>query len=223
MNDAIHPLWLIAASLAFSTVPLVIGVCTAYLKVSVVLGMLKSGIGAQQVPGILLVMSLSLALTGYVMGPVIEETIFAARSIKIPTFSKVPEFGSLDSLKPLVAPWRDFMSKHAGERELAALSALSEKTSDRKEEELVSHGRDDLRVLLPAFMLTELKEAFSMGFVLLLPFLVVDLVVANVLAGMGMFMVSPAMISLPLKLLLFVVSDGWLLLSRSLIVSYGNA
>ena len=120
-------------------------------------------------------------------------------------------------------PWLKFMADHTGSREIRSLTQLNAepKSGDEIPQEILrTEVINHPRILIPAFMLTELKQAFAMGFVLLLPFLVIDLIVANVLAGLGMFMVSPSMISLPLKLLLFVVSDGWILLSRGLILSY---
>ena len=212
-----HPFWIILATLVIALMPIVVGVATSYIKVTVVLGLLKSGIGAQQVPGTVVVMALACAITMYVMGPTIDETVTRARGINFEALAREPSTENIRALGPLLEPWKNFMESHVGERERQAFTALrsSDKSGSSSEGELLS-----MRELVPAFVLSELKESFAMGFVLLLPFLVIDLIVANVLAGMGMFMVSPAMISLPLKLILFVVADGWLLLTRGLIVSY---
>jgi len=147
---------------------------------------------------------------------VLSSSLEASRSIKF-SLKTLPTLPSLETWKPVLEPWEAFLMKHAGERELRVLQEISPPKSAQQS---LEKRPMDLRSLLTAFILTELKEGFAMGFVLLLPFLVIDLIVSNVLAGMGMFMVSPTLISLPLKLLLFVVSDGWLLLSRSLILSY---
>ncbi len=222
-----NPYWLVFFSLLFAIVPVLIGVCTSYLKISVVLGMLKSGLGTQHTPSNLIVMSLSIALSIFVMAPVIEESIKAIDASEGVSLNNPPELKSIDKFQPIIKPWKTFMQTHAGEREVATfldiekeLSAkkIKEETEDTKAEQEVKEL--DLRILIPAFLLTEIKEAFAMGFLLLLPFLVIDLIVANVLAGMGMYMLSPVMISLPLKLLFFVLSDGWLLLCKSLVMSY---
>lgn len=223
--SAFNPYWLVIFSLLFAIVPVLIGVCTSYLKISVVLGMLKSGLGTQHTPSNLIVMSLSIALSIFVMAPVIEESINAIDASEGVSLNNPPELKSIDKFQPIIKPWKTFMQTHAGEREVATfldiekeLSAKKNKTDDAKTEQEVKEL--DLRILIPAFLLTEIKEAFAMGFLLLLPFLVIDLIVANVLAGMGMYMLSPVMISLPLKLLFFVLSDGWLLLCKSLVMSY---
>jgi type III secretory pathway component EscR len=234
----LNPFWLILLTALLALIPVMIGLVTSYVKVSVVLGMLRSGLGAQQVPGNLVVMAVSLAITFYVMSPVVLETAELAEQINFSIVLKNPSIESLEKLAPLFEPWREFMRKHAGQRELKALgemrvSALADLPGlkggnppavvQAPSNAVSKNLQEDppLRVLLIAFVLTELKEAFAMGFVLILPFLVIDLIVANLLAGLGMFMVSPLLISLPLKLILFVVSDGWVLLTRGLINSYG--
>lgn len=238
--DTLHPTWLIVGSVVLAVVPMLVGLATSYTKMSIVFGMLRSGLGAQQVPSALVVMALSLALSVYVMAPVAEESFRVASGINLSLGGNAPTLSELQRFQPLLDPWRAFMQKHAGERELKVLLELSSTThskgaptdgaavlpsQDSVEQppaEAVAQRTDasSLRVLLPAFILTEVKEAFAMAFVLLLPFLAIDLIVSNILAGMGMMMVSPTMISLPLKLILFVVSDGWLLLSKGLIFSY---
>jgi type III secretion protein R len=218
--DSIHPYWLIVVSLTLSMLPILVGLCSAYLKVSVVLGLLRSGLGAQQVPSGMLIMALSAALSAYIMAPVCTKTYELAQKLDLSQTRAAPQMNVLVQMAPLLEPWREFLLAHCGERELRMLSSPSgaEAAVSSEGKAVVKH---DLYVVIPAFVLSEIKEAFAMGFVLLLPFLIIDLIVANVLAGMGMMMVSPAMISLPLKLLLFVAADGWLLLSRSLILSYG--
>jgi type III secretory pathway component EscR len=218
-STPLNPYWLILASFLFSLVPLFIGACTCYLKVSIVFSMLRSGIGTQQLPSAMLVMILSFVITGYVMSPVMEESFAKLQGIRINLNSVSLETLS-DTLKPAGVPWMEFMASHAGQREVEVLSGISGKNDKSvfSQSELLTRPK----ILLPAFVLTELKQAFAMGFVLLLPFLVVDLIVANILAGLGMFMVNPSILSLPVKLLLFIYADGWLLLSKSLISSYGS-
>ncbi len=239
--DTIHPTWLIFGSVVLAIVPMLVGLATSYTKMSIVFGMLRSGLGAQQVPSALVVMALSLALSVYVMAPVAEESYRIASGINLSLGASAPTLAELQRFQPLLDPWREFMKKHAGEREVAVLVSLSTVSTESgvpragagvsqegnpglasatAVEASLASSATSIRILLPAFILTEVKEAFAMAFVLLLPFLAIDLIVSNILAGMGMMMVSPTMISLPLKLILFVVSDGWLLLSKGLIFSY---
>lgn len=239
--DTFHPIWFIVITGAIALTPIFIGLVTSYVKVSVVLGMLRSGLGAQQVPSGMVVMAMSLAMTFYIMAPVFNQVAEIAQTIDFGATNARPTVESLQRMAPLFDPWKAFMLEHAGKREIAALNGLTDEWKSKQSKEGGSPESAEpptteestlpppeapekeavsLRVLLPAFVMSELKEAFAMGFVLLLPFLVVDLVVANILVGMGMFMVSPVMIALPLKLILFVVSDGWLLLTKGLIHSY---
>jgi flagellar biosynthesis protein FliP len=242
-----HPMWLILASGIVALVPVLVGLMTSYVKVSIVLGMLKSALGTQQVPGNLVVMALSIAMSLFIMGPVFEESGRKAAAVDFESLLAEPNIGKVKELQVIAEPWHEFMLQHAGKRELQALSELGQlhEQAALQSEATVEPSADipsavvstaiqvesensktsqvaavSWRILLPAYVLTELKEAFAMGFVLLLPFVVIDLIVANILVGMGMFMVSPVLITLPLKLILFVVSDGWMLLTRGLIQSY---
>lgn len=207
------PFFLLFASLALGLVPLLAGVASSYLKVSVVLGMLRSGLGAQQVPGTMVTMSLAIAITLAVMAPVISKSVDALNTVDSQKLSKADLHTILEISTPIFQPWRQFMLEHSGEHELTVMQSTMRT-------EIVRDQEVELRALIPAFVLSELKQGFAMGFIVLLPFLVIDLVVANLLVGMGMMMVSPVMVSLPLKLLLFVLSDGWILLTRGLIESY---
>lgn len=212
----IHPLWLVVFTLGVAIVPLLAGVATSYIKVSIVFSMLRNGLGAQQLPSGLVVMVLSLALTLYVMSPVFSRSLEIAAQLDPRTLLNAP---GLEGLKPLagaVEPWREFMERHSGQREVETLRRLAGGSAELER----PSERVSLNVIIPAFVMTELKEGFAMGFSLLLPLLVIDLIVANILSGLGMFMVSPLLISLPLKLLLFTLCDGWLLISQALINSY---
>lgn len=226
----LHPGWFVILAMLLALVPVVLGLFTAYLKVSVVLGLVRSALGTQHTPSGVVVLALSLSITAYAMAPVLEEC--AARlpkeSLQDLTLEQIVARG-VHFADPLV----DFVRTHAGEREVRLLTELRERAPENERgvseaprasqsvREPLATDDVPLSVLLPAFVLTELKEAFAMGFVLLLPFLVIDLIVANLLVGMGMAMVSPIMVSLPLKILLLVVTDGWLLITRGLIQSYG--
>jgi type III secretion protein R len=223
---ALNPAWYVGFTAVLALLPLILGTLTSYIKISVVLGMMRSGLGAQQVPGNLVIAALAIALSGFVMAPVFEESLRNAEkvsnSVALPQAGEIPNLAMLTKLQPLVEPWRAFLEKHAGAREKLALQKLAVNETPSKNQVATTEAPTPLRILFPAFILSELKEAFAMGFVLLLPFLIIDLVVANILAGMGMYMVSPVMISLPLKLILFVTVDGWILLTRGLVHSYGG-
>ena len=237
------PLWLVALAFGFSLVPIVIGVSTSYLKISIVLGMLRQGLGAQTVPGNLVIMALSLGLSLLVMAPVVENCSANLMAALPQNMKEAPTKKNFEEIAKALIPWRDFLETHSGEREVVFVRNLTKLSSVKKEQVALASGiktealektgtgievkqEPDRRLngfeLLLSFLLTELKEAFSMGFVLLLPFLVIDLVVSNLLVALGMFMVTPAMITLPLKLIVFVLCDGWMLLSKGLVVSYGT-
>jgi type III secretory pathway component EscR len=228
VSEMIHPSWLIAGSLALALVPIILGTTTSYLKISVALGVLRNGFGAQQVPSNAIVMVLSLVLSLFVMQSTIEETVKKIEGVEPLSQTQVPTFATLSRYAEVFSPWRHFMREHVGERELSVLATLAARHTQVHEtqakENPADNGNGDpeerLSILLPAFVLSELKSGLIIGFVLLVPFLVVDLIVANVLAGLGLYMMSPTIISLPLKLLLFVSIDGWLLISRGIIASY---
>jgi len=219
MTGSLNPLWLVVAAVIIAFIPILAGLVTSYIKVSVVLGLLRSGLGAQQVPGNVVIMALSLAITLFVMSPVMTQSGKLLEAYDFSALMKNPSFQALTDAAPVLEPWREFLEKHAGLREREMLLGLSQSEAQQEEPQKL---KSSFKILIPAFVLSEIKQAFAMGFVLLLPFLVIDLIVANILAGMGMMMVSPLIISLPLKLVLFVVSDGWLLLTKGLINSYGG-
>ena len=242
----IHPWWLIILSLSISLLPMLMGMASAYIKMSIVLNLLRSGFGAQGVPSGLVIMALSTALTCLVMGPVLEESLTKAENIDLATLEKSPNKKLLEQISPVLEPWKTFLEKHAGEREIQVLletrqagkvvATEQKTTADTQAADVLATEKPAAEVtdktenstagsfgiLLPAFLLTELREAFAMGFALLIPFLALDLIVANILTGMGMQMASPSMIALPLKVLLFLLVDGWLLLSRGLVFSYAQ-
>lgn len=241
MSPSVNPIWLVAIALIVAAVPLLIGLFSAYVKVSVVMSMVRNALGTQQVPSGLVIMALSLSITCLTMSPTLTRSFEALRAIDLSVL-KDPSKISFALAKPVLQPWRDFLEKHVGKRELSVMMALEAQQSDAPHSDNVAVPQSmppidkivvppisaidpataSIGALVPAFLISELKEGFAMAFVLLLPFLVIDLVVANVLAGLGMFMVSPVMIALPLKLILFVVADGWLLLAKGLIQSYGS-
>jgi len=208
-----NPFILIGVALLIGAVPILFGVATAYLKVSIVLGMLRNGLGGQQVPGQLVVSAVAVALTCVIMGPTIEATGTRLAAVDWKGSSRDPFGVGGAALRSAAEPWREFLARHAGAREVAVLNRRGGGDGV---------GEPGLAVLAGAFVLSELKEAFVMAFVLLVPFVVIDFIVANLLVGLGMVMVSPAIVSLPLKLIVFVAADGWLVLAEALVRSYGG-
>jgi type III secretion protein R len=205
-------------------VPAVLLLGTSFVKMSVVLGVLRNAFGAQHLPGNLAVMGLSAVLTLHVMAPTARAVWRDAGTSLTSVLASDPL--STEGLDRLGRAWdagspavKRFLRANSTERDRALFVSLARDASVRQgAPETVSE--DALRVLLPAFALSELARAFVMAFLVLLPFLVVDLVVANVLMAMGLGAMSPASAALPFKLLLFVLADGWHLLARALVLGY---
>jgi type III secretory pathway component EscR len=224
---SLSPEILLIASLGIAMVPLLISVGTCYLKFSIVLSLLKSGFGTQQAPSTALVMALSLVMSLVVMQPIVTETVERLSDVKITELTG----GSFKNLTArgaeIVGPWKGFLVTHSGDRELAIFNDLSKKkTETPPETEAVLNptnvDRSDVPLItaVAAFVLSEIKKGFTLAFFLLIPFFVIDLVVANLLVALGLTMMSPVIVSLPIKILLFVSTDGWLLLARNLIKAY---
>lgn len=209
------PEQLILISLFVALIPTILCVATSYLKISIVLGMVKSALGTSQTPGMIVTSSLSLLLTFYVMYPVAKECF--KNFIDTPVTSKnllLDEVAHQSIIRNL-SPLKDFFKKYAAEKEIRFFTEIRSKQNNEIESPI-----DSFFISLPAFVLTELRSAFRMSCYLLLPFLVVDLVITTILGGMGLYMVNPVSITLPVKLLLFVSSDSWLLLMKAILNSY---
>jgi type III secretion protein R len=212
-----RPIVLVVALALVSLLPFAFMTVTAFVKIATVLQIVRSAIGAQSVPSNSIIMALATALTLVAMAPVGDK--IAARSA--PLFAgKTPDTmvmvtRGVDAVRE---PMREFLRTNASATERARFLSVAQDT--RPEADRASVGADDLVVLVPAFVVTELTEAFAIGFLIYLPFLVIDLVVANVLLALGMQMMSPTQVSLPFKLLLFVAIDGWGLLARALVAGY---
>jgi type III secretion protein R len=211
----LSPEVLLLVSLAIGLVPILIATGSCYLKFSIVLSLLRSGFGTQQAPSASLVMALSMVMSLSVMQPVIEQTRSAVERFKFPD-GKTGTFGELFTrTADLVAPWRTFLIEHSGSRELTTFQELSTPGSGG-----AHSGEVSLSTAMAAFVLSEIKKGFLIAFILLIPFLVIDLIVGNLLVALGLTMMTPTTVSLPLKILLFVSTDGWLLLAKGLIASY---
>jgi type III secretion protein R len=211
------PIALVVALALVSLLPFVFMGVTAFVKISTVLQIVRSAIGAQSVPSNTVIMALATALTLIAMSPVgqrIFERVVPLASGKTQETTYLVERG-IDAVRE---PMREFLKANAAEKERARFLVVAK--GARSEAERAKLSADDLSVLVPAFVVTELTEAFAIGFLIFLPFLVIDLVVANVLLALGMQMLSPTQVSLPFKLLLFVAIDGWGLLAQALVQGY---
>jgi type III secretion protein R len=213
------PIALVVALALVSLVPFVFMGVTAFVKISTVLQIVRSAIGAQSVPSNTVIMALATALTLIAMAPVGERIIDRAmplvqnRTAREDTTALIEK--GIDAVRE---PMRDFLKKNASDKEKTRFFVVAKNARSEVEREKVTP--DDLSVLVPAFVVTELTEAFAIGFLVFLPFLVIDLVVANVLLALGMQMLNPTQVSLPFKLLLFVAIDGWGLLAQALVSGY---
>ncbi len=219
------PMEAYAALAVLGLLPFAFMVLTSFAKISVVLAILRNALGTPQVPSGAIVTALSVLLSLFVMAPVGEAMAAAfapaaAADASDGSGSRDDDAGGataiLGRLEASAEPLRGFLARHAGAREVALFRDLSR----RGDAERAPADADAFLVLMPAFVITELSEAFQVGFLIFLPFLVVDLVVANILLALGMHMLSPTTVSVPFKLLLFVMVDGFALLARALVASY---
>jgi len=220
---ATRPLVVLLVMAALSLVPFVLLMTTCFVKVAVVLSILRGAIGAPQVPPTQVVTGLALILTLYVMAPTGERMYRAVKPVLgVAAGAEVVSGKTVEGLvvaaERAKEPMRDFLVKHADRRDRATFHGLALRM--RTAEERAGITDADLMVLVPAFVTSELRRAFEIGFLLFLPFLVLDLVISNVLLALGMHMLSPTTVSLPFKLLLFVLADGWHLVARGLVESY---
>jgi type III secretion protein R len=196
---------------AAAVAPLLLVTLTSFLKMAVVLSVARSALGAPQVPPSTAVTGLALLLTAVAMGPVAEDSWRALQAAPEPRGAEA----ALAAAGRAVEPLRAFLLRHARPDDRATFLDLA-----RRARPSAQAGESDLSVVAPAFVVSELRRAFTIGFLVFLPFLVVDLVVANVVLALGLTQLSPTSVSLPFKLLLFVAVDGWRLLARGLVLGY---
>lgn len=218
-----QPLVLMFAMAALSLAPFVLIMITSFVKISVVLSILRTAIGTQQIPPTQVITGLSFILTVYIMAPVgIEIRNQTADLVEQRTGRSLLSSANanviLEAGKRATEPVRRFLLKHAHKRERELFLDLARKL--RKPEDRTALSDKDMIILVPSFVISELKEAFQIGFILFIPFIIIDMVVSNILLAMGMFMLSPVTVSLPFKILLFILVDGWYLLARGLVLGY---
>lgn len=217
-----NPVVLIIVLGALALAPFALIMMTSFVKISVVLSILRNALGTQQVPPNQVITGISLILTVFIMAPVVEKMYAEAGRIENTDaiFSEMSVRTIFEAAKRGREPLRQFLERHAHESDIKMFYDLARRMAIRNGNDPNEINPKDFRVLVPAFVTSELTEAFQIGFLLFLPFLVIDMVVANILQAMGMFMLSPTMISLPFKLLLFVIVNGWEILIRNLVVGY---
>jgi type III secretion protein R len=214
-GDPFLPLFLL---FSLSLLPFFAVLVTSFTKIVIVLGLLRQALGVQQVPPNMVINGIALILTVYIMAPIgMQAWDTVQDKLKGPVAQR--KFEDINVIASAVAgPMRGFLYKHTDERDRRFF--LQSATKLWPPEKAAALRDDDMLVLIPGFTVSELTEAFKIGFIIYLAFIVVDLVLANVLLAMGMSMVSPTLISVPFKLLLFVALDGWARLAQGLVLSY---
>ncbi len=192
-----------------SVAPGLLIMVTSFTRFTVALSFLRSGLGLQSAPANMVLISLSLFMTFFVMAPTFDR---AWQSGLKPMLEN--EISQQDALVAVSQPFREFMLSQVREKDIALFESLSKGRFDAGERSKV-----DFRLLIPAYMISELRRGFAIGFLVVLPFLVIDMIVATLTMSMGMMMLPPSVISLPVKVLFFVLVDGWSLLVGSLVRS----
>lgn len=202
---------LVVLMTVLSLAPAILIVTTSFTRLIVVLSLLRSALGVQATPPNVVIISLALFLTAFIMAPTFEA---AYENGIVPLIDE--EINETEAFDRTVIPFKNFMLQHAREKDILLFMDLSATPETETPEDV------PLQVLVPAFMISELKRAFEIGFLLFVPFIVIDMVVASILMSMGMMMLPPVMISLPFKLIFFVLVDGWNLVAKSLVESFVN-
>jgi len=202
---------LIAFITVLSLAPSILVMMTSFTRIVVVLSLLRTALGTATAPPNAVIVALALFLTAFVMGPALQNAYDTGIKPLVNNEISVEQAFERSSV-----PLKSFMQKNVREKDLALFADLSREPRPESPEQI------SLRILVPAFMISELKRAFEIGFLLFLPFLIIDLVVASVLMSMGMMMLPPVVVSLPFKLIFFVLVDGWSLVAGSLVQSYGT-
>jgi flagellar biosynthetic protein FliP len=202
---------LVALLTVLSLAPGLLIMVTSFTRFAVALSFLRSGLGLQSTPANLFLISLSLFMTFYVMAPTFDrawkegiQPLTANRITEVEAFSKVTD------------PFREFMLTHVRPKDLQTFSDMAAASFPKVEE----GEKIDLRIIIPAFMISELRRGFEIGFLIALPFLVIDMIVATLVMSMGMMMMPPTVIALPFKILFFILIDGWNILISGLVRSY---
>jgi type III secretion protein R len=228
------PFSLIVLFVGLSLLPFVAMIATSYLKIVVVMSLIRNALGIQSIPPNMVINALAMILTFYIMAPIASESWSIAQSElakTAPAVASVANQGAAatnqvsalsintEAIGKAAEPFRKFLSDHTSARERAFFVNTAE-TLWGKDGEPAVVDTESFYILLPSFCVSELTKAFQIGFLVYLPFIAIDIIVSNILLAMGMMMVSPVTISLPFKLLLFVMVNGWTLLIQGLVRGY---
>jgi type III secretion protein R len=226
------PFTLIVLFVGLSLLPFLAMIATSYLKIVVVMSLIRNALGIQSIPPNMVVNAIAMILTFYIMAPIASEswtiaseelararTPAAAAAAAAENATPDRLFFETDAIARAAEPFRNFLSEHTAMRERAFFVNTAE-TLWGRDGEPADVDPESFWILLPAFCVSELTKAFQIGFLVYLPFIAIDIIVSNILLAMGMMMVSPVTISLPFKLLLFVMVDGWTLLIQGLVRGY---
>jgi len=202
---------LLAVITVLSLAPSLLVMVTSFTRIIIVLSFLRTAMGTQQTPPNQVLIALALFMTFFIMQPVLEESYDTG--IKPLIEGDIDEFEAFDKS---ILPVQNFMLEHVRDQDLALFADIAELPEQLTPEQL------PLRVLIPSFMISELRRAFEIGFLIFVPFLVIDMVVASVLMSMGMMMLPPIIIALPFKIIFFVLVDGWYMIAGSLVRSFST-
>ncbi|ENT4071827.1 TPA: type III secretion system export apparatus subunit SctR [Salmonella enterica subsp. enterica serovar Panama] len=216
MNDFIHqPYALIILLVCLSILPFIVVSCTSFLKIAVVFSLLRNALGIQQIPPNMAIYGLALILTFFIMAPVgmsindnIQKEPFSISDSSL--------YENID--RAVIKPYLSFLKKNTKAKQIRYFSQIGNKIWPKKYQQRLNEN--SLFVMLPAFGITQLDEAFKIGLLLYLPFVAIDLIVSNILLALGMMMVSPTTISLPFKIMLFIIAGGWQYLIEKLVLSF---
>ncbi len=224
-NDSIsnRPLILMTAMAGLALLPFVGMMVTSFVKIAVVLSITRQAIGMQQAPPTTVITGMAIILTVYVMQPVglaiynrVDKLVAIQRGGDVLAKENVDLI--IDAVKLAKEPVKAFLLKNSNEKDRQMFYRVAFRM--RTIEDRADLGPDDMIILIPSFVISELTKAFQIGFIIFIPFLVIDMVVSNILMALGMQMLSPTTISLPFKILLFVLVDGWYLITRGLVLGY---
>lgn len=213
----VDPLTLIFIMAGLGLLPFLLMMVTSYVKIVVVISLVRNALGVQQVPPAMVINGLAIIFTIFIMGPTANKMFDSVMS------QQVGDISSIDTVFQLTAAASPPLKEFLGNNTDPAVAQVFVSTAKRIWPQDMHEGisKNNLLIMIPAFTISELTKAFQIGFLLYLPFIVIDLIISNILLAMGMMMVSPMTISLPFKLLLFVTLDGWVKISQGLLLSYG--
>ncbi len=211
------PLWLIALTAGLGLMPLFLMMTTSYVKIVVVLLLVRNALGVQQIPPQIVINGLAMILSVFIMAPVASDTMELIEK-ETQTIEDIQPMDLVDIAVNVSDPLKKFLTANTDEHVSSMFTATAQRIWPERMRDSIS--KDSWSILVPSFTITELTKAFQIGFVLYLAFVAIDLIISNILLAMGMMMVSPMTISLPFKLLLFVTLDGWLKVTQGLLLSY---